>query len=164
MNQPPNSPNLGSESAAQLPKSGGPFSPELGSKQAIRVKVLKPKTKSLAPCDVKEMHASRVPETFQPNADHRQLAAEVGVDLEWEHKKFMDYWRGASGQKGLKSDWNATFRNWLRGAAERKGNGYSKPAKSHYPVNASKPIDYAFTPGEAAIREGLLAKTAGGKL
>lgn len=41
------------------------------------------------------------------------------VDLRAEHDKFVDYWAGAPGAKGRKVDWNATWRNWIRRAAER---------------------------------------------
>lgn len=36
---------------------------------------------------------------------------------------FVDYWRGAPGGKGVKLDWPATWRNWMRKAqqdAERR--------------------------------------------
>lgn len=32
---------------------------------------------------------------------------------------FRDYWRGAPGSKGLKADWAATWRNWVRREADR---------------------------------------------
>lgn len=35
-----------------------------------------------------------------------------------EHDKFMDYWRAKAGAGGVKLDWNATFRNWLRKASD----------------------------------------------
>jgi len=40
------------------------------------------------------------------------------VDLEAEHRKFVDYWLAVPGAKGRKKDWNATWRNWVRRAAE----------------------------------------------
>ena len=38
------------------------------------------------------------------------------VDLELEHKKFVDYWTAATGSKATKLDWDATWRNWIRNA------------------------------------------------
>lgn len=29
-------------------------------------------------------------------------------------ERFIDYWRAQPGQKGCKTDWVATWRNWLR--------------------------------------------------
>jgi hypothetical protein len=43
------------------------------------------------------------------------------VNLEAEHRKFSDHWLAAAGQRGVKADWNATWRNWLRTANERLG-------------------------------------------
>lgn len=66
---------------------------------------------------------SRIPESFQPD----EKAWEVGVLLlggeqaaYGELDKFRDYWRSIAGAKGRKADWNATFRVWIRNAADRK--------------------------------------------
>lgn len=42
------------------------------------------------------------------------------VNIETEFDKFVDYWQSIPGSKGRKLDWNATFRNWIRNAAEKK--------------------------------------------
>lgn len=48
-----------------------------------------------------------------------EMSAECpGVDLRYEHKKFVDYWTAKSGQAATKVDWNATWRNWMRRAGE----------------------------------------------
>lgn len=44
-----------------------------------------------------------------------------------EHDKFTDYWRSCPGQRGRKSDWDATWRNWTRRAAEQEARGNGKP-------------------------------------
>lgn len=36
------------------------------------------------------------------------------VDLQAEHRIFVDYWIAQPGQKGVKLDWPATWRNWMR--------------------------------------------------
>lgn len=36
------------------------------------------------------------------------------VNLEAEHRVFLDYWIAQPGQKGVKLDWAATWRNWMR--------------------------------------------------
>ncbi len=41
--------------------------------------------------------------TFAPDIDHRA-----------EHAVFIDYWIAQPGQKGVKADWEATWRNWMR--------------------------------------------------
>lgn len=35
-----------------------------------------------------------------------------------ESERFKDYWAGVAGQKGVKLDWQATWRNWIRKALE----------------------------------------------
>lgn len=42
------------------------------------------------------------------------------VDLKAEHAKFVDYWRGVPSARGCKADWVATWRNWIRRAAEQQ--------------------------------------------
>lgn len=73
----------------------------------------------------------RLPEPFEITAEMRRWAAEAGYDdasVDGVTESFCDYWRGASGAKGRKSDWPATWRNWLRREAERRprgtGNGF----------------------------------------
>jgi hypothetical protein len=56
------------------------------------------------------------------------------VDLKTEHEKFTNHWHAQPGAKGRKSDWPATWRNWIIRAAEnppRNGNhsGIGKPTQ-----------------------------------
>jgi hypothetical protein len=41
-----------------------------------------------------------------------------GIDLEAEHKIFVDYWLAKAGKDATKRDWNATWRNWMRREAK----------------------------------------------
>lgn len=38
-----------------------------------------------------------------------------------ESDKFRDYWHSISGQKGVKNDWDATWRNWIRNRRTENG-------------------------------------------
>ncbi|WP_198407106.1 hypothetical protein [Nocardia terpenica] len=62
----------------------------------------------------------RLPEGWQPGEDViAAMRAECPhVDLRAEHTKFVDYWRSQPGAKARKADWDATWRNWIRRAAE----------------------------------------------
>lgn len=40
-----------------------------------------------------------------------------------ELDKFRDYWAAQPGQKGVKTDWPATWRNWVRRAVENIPRG-----------------------------------------
>ncbi len=50
---------------------------------------------------------------------HEELRLSV-EDINWEWEKFRDWWAAASGQKGVKADWAATWRNWMRKKHEDK--------------------------------------------
>ncbi|ADL71246.1 hypothetical protein ISLAND3_64 [Mycobacterium phage Island3] len=89
----------------------------------------------------KAPRGSRLPDGWMP--DDETIAAMrqqfPHVDLRAEHEKFTDYWRGAAGAKGRKADWTATWRNWIRRAAENAprtsasapvaSNGLGKPSQ-----------------------------------
>jgi hypothetical protein len=70
---------------------------------------------------------TRLPAGWMPSPELIEaMTLEVPyVDQRREHAKFTDYWNSVPGQKGVKLDWDATWRNWLRKAAEsapRTGN------------------------------------------
>jgi DNA-binding transcriptional ArsR family regulator len=71
------------------------------------------------------MTATRIPENFMPDEKMRAWFADeklaAVIDGVTEHAKFVDYFAGAPGVKGRKVDWPATWRNWMRTAAERAG-------------------------------------------
>jgi len=55
---------------------------------------------------------SRLPTTFEPDF---QFATDSGIrNATEEESKFRDYWNSQPGQKGVKTDWQATWRNWCR--------------------------------------------------
>ena len=66
----------------------------------------------------KSSRGTRLPQDWKPKAedgeDDRELA------------KFRDYWTAVSGQKGVKRDWDATWRNWLRNAKDWSGASKQK--------------------------------------
>jgi hypothetical protein len=67
--------------------------------------------------------ATRIPENFQPDKAMRDWFAtnRLGEVLDGvtEHEKFCDYWAGVPGVRGQKLDWPATWRVWMRNAADR---------------------------------------------
>ena len=75
---------------------------------------------SLTPSPVKRaQRAARLSEDWKP----KEFEGE-SVELE----KFRDWARSAPGQKGVKADWDATWRNWMRRVREQ-GNVTAFPAK-----------------------------------
>lgn len=65
--------------------------------------------------------SSRLPENWQPRKEDWLLMEEhfPSLDLKLETHSFRDYWNSVPGAKGRKSDWNATWRNWMRNAYKR---------------------------------------------
>ena len=74
---------------------------------------------------------NRIPEPFVVTGEMRSaITAEcVGLDVDWQTRRFVDYWRAQPGQRGVKSDWVATWRNWMRRAHEEAGNRRLTPTE-----------------------------------
>ena len=51
--------------------------------------------------------------------------------------KFLDYWIAIPGQRGVKLNWKATWRNWVRSATERGAFTNGGPAGRGEPMTAS---------------------------
>lgn len=74
--------------------------------------------------------ATRLPDDFVPSDDD---ALAVGLEahrIPEEVAKFRDYFAAAPGQKGLKQDWPATWRNWARKAAAETARPPRGPPRS----------------------------------
>ena len=72
---------------------------------------------------------SRLPEDFEPDF---QFAVDEGIKNTLEEaKKFRDYWKSQPGQKGVKLDWQATWRNWCRNSRSEKV-GSTQPTETTY--------------------------------
>lgn len=107
---------------------------------------LKEKREALAPQDApappteepreKTKRATRIPCTELPDA-WRQFCQRERPDLNPDQvwAKFYDHWLSAPGQRGIKLDWFATWRNWCR------------------TEKATAPVQKSPTPG---IRKGIL--------
>jgi hypothetical protein len=66
----------------------------------------------------------RLPEDWQPRQEDVSVMKEhfPSLDLKLETHAFRDYWRSVPGAKGKKSDWDATWRNWIRNTYKRSHN------------------------------------------
>jgi hypothetical protein len=69
--------------------------------------------------------ATRLPRNWEPSRDLIRWAATTVPDVNaaWETDKFRDYWHAKSGQGATKTDWDATWKNWMRKASEDGGTG-----------------------------------------
>lgn len=67
----------------------------------------------------RSVRGHRLPVDWRPLPDDQPGAlAKLGGSpaLEQEILKFHDYWKAQPGQRGVKLDWDATWRNWIRNA------------------------------------------------
>ncbi|RTL30700.1 MAG: helix-turn-helix domain-containing protein [Burkholderiales bacterium] len=71
---------------------------------------------------------SRLPHDWQPSEADRTFCQERRPDLEIAEvaERFRDHWTAQPGAKGRKSDWSATWRNWVRN--ERGVDGHRTAA------------------------------------
>ena len=85
---------------------------------------------------------SRLPHAWQPSEPLKTWAVKERPDLAVDQTiaKFKDHWAASPGSRGVKLDWDATFRNWVR-AETHRGN-CSLPS-------ASKPRICAYCGGKA---------------
>jgi len=78
-----------------------------------------------------EKRGTRV-DGFVPDLD---AAADLGLGADrarLQADKFIDFWRGKPGASGLKRDWPATWRNWVRSEIERNGQtNFANGGRSH---------------------------------
>lgn len=60
--------------------------------------------------------SSRIPSDFAVTEEMRVWASSnaPGMDIDRVTEGFIDYWNSVPGQKALKTDWVATWRNWIR--------------------------------------------------
>jgi uncharacterized protein YdaU (DUF1376 family) len=73
---------------------------------------------------------SRLPDDWMPDEVFAKSEGLSASECAREADKFRDYWRGQSGQRGVKADWTATWKNWVRKVADdrRKGVSTHKPS------------------------------------
>jgi hypothetical protein len=66
--------------------------------------------------------AQRIPAGFTVTPDMVTWARQntPHVDGRLETEKFIDYWQAKAGKDACKADWVATWRNWMRRAAEQQ--------------------------------------------
>lgn len=75
---------------------------------------------------------SRLADAFEPKPLPPEIAAEVQAMppgwLERELSRFRDFWTAKPGAAGRKSDWDATWRNWIRKAIDDAGGRHGRAA------------------------------------
>jgi len=80
---------------------------------------------------------TRIPEPWTVDEAMKEWALERRMQPQWvlrQNERFVNYYQAAPGQKGVKTDWRATWRNWLlkaqddspAAAVPASRNGYAK--------------------------------------
>jgi hypothetical protein len=98
---------------------------------------LSPPTPPAPPSSPRPARGTRLPEDFEVTPEMAAWAQENCPRLlvvgrgGTETEKFRDYWRAAPGAKGVKKDWPATWRNWMRKAEQDLAA--HPPRQSHQP-------------------------------
>lgn len=59
---------------------------------------------------------TRLPAEWKPDEQDQAYAVEKGIDWRVEAEAFRDYWLAAPSSRGLKADWHAAWRTWVRRA------------------------------------------------
>ncbi|WP_087484912.1 hypothetical protein [Brachybacterium massiliense] len=64
---------------------------------------------------------TRISDDFTIDDEMRAWAAEntPHVDIDWHTQKFIDHFASQSGQRGVKTQWGRTWKNWMRTEEER---------------------------------------------
>ena len=77
---------------------------------------------------------TRIPEPFIVDEAMKDWAVDRGFTAEWcmqQTERFINYWTAKPGKDGTKSDWRATWRNWILKAADdpppNSGRGGRRP-------------------------------------
>lgn len=76
---------------------------------------------------------TRLPTNWIPDEDAIAAMSRrfPDINLRGEHEKFTNYWRAQPGAKGRKSDWSATWRNWIIRAAEQAPRNGARAPNGH---------------------------------
>ena len=90
-----------------------------------------PASQAPSPKQARPTRGTRLPADFTVTPQMRDWAARTtpDVNIGAETERFTDYWVAAPGQRGVKTDWTATWRNWMRKAQEQ-APAQDRPAPS----------------------------------
>jgi hypothetical protein len=76
------------------------------------------------------------PKWIPTSEDVQKIRTEcTSIDPQREHPEFVDYWIAQPGQKGIKVDWAATWRNWMRRKQRDAESGRIRKSKDEQIVD-----------------------------
>jgi uncharacterized protein YdaU (DUF1376 family) len=83
---------------------------------------------------------TRLPADWRPSEEERQIARDAGFaepEIDPLAAEYVDYWHGAKGEKGKKSDWLATWRNRVTDIAARRRLRPPRNSSDPFTVNGA---------------------------
>ena len=91
----------------------------------------KPSTAKKPSPRARSSRGTRLPDGWQPDqalADWTRANAPAAANA-LEVERFRDYWQSLSGQRAVRADWAATWRNWARRCQEQAHGPQRGPAQ-----------------------------------
>ena len=79
---------------------------------------------------------TRIPDPFIVDEAMKDWAVDRGFTAEWcmqQTERFINYWTAKPGKDGTKSDWRATWRNWLLKASDVPYSGQAATRRPNGP-------------------------------
>ena len=110
---------------------GKPLSPNLKKEEPSLNQEREDAAVAAAPASQPEVtkngtRGTRLPADWKPSAADADFARQRGVNVANTAEQFRDYWIAVAGAKGVKLDWPATWRTWVRRQPEfSRGHGRS---------------------------------------
>jgi len=87
--------------------------------------------------------SGRIPDDFEPTAEMIAAIRTTcpDVDIQFETVQFVDHWKAASDAKGIKKDWDAAWRTWMRNQQK-----WSSERRARASPNSDSPTFLPFDP------------------
>lgn len=93
--------------------------------------------------------ATRIPDPWVVDEAMKDWALERDMQPQWVMKhteRFVNYWTAKPGRDGTKTDWRATWRNWLLSEQDKSPSAAVPAQRKHIPAEVPDHID----PNDAA--------------
>lgn len=123
----PSDPSRTPVSSELTPPVSLEITPPVSSGLTRKPQVKSPNEQKSIGAEAPSYRGTRISPSWGPSPDLIEFAFGRGFSAESlreEVNRFKDYWIAQPGQKGLKLDWPATFRNWIRNAKPSSGIQY----------------------------------------
>ena len=111
----------------QTPKDAGAMRAQCGGNASQSPESREEKEEAYA--SSKKKRGTRIKDDWVLPKDWGEWALAEGWPenaIRLEAQKFHDHWKAAPGQKGVKLDWQATWRNWMRNSKSRKNQRFGE--------------------------------------